>query len=280
MREVLARAQEILANAGVEHAREDAERLLAETLHTNRAGLMLRAEERLASDAFNQFALFIGRRAAREPLQHLLGRWPFLDLELKVDGRALVPRPETEDLVVAARRRLPAGHPAVAADVGAGCGCIALALAATHSQARIFAIDSDPAALSLAAENAAAFPFGERVDLLLGDLLSPLGEQDKLDLIVANLPYVRPDEFETLPPEVRLFDPQQALVAPDDGLGLIRRLIAGAPAYLRLGGWIALEMSPPQTKVVAADMAAANWKSVATLNDRFGRARIVQAQRV
>ncbi len=279
MRDVLARARSVLEKAGVEHAGEDAERLLAEVLHVDRAGLFLRAGEQLAPEAFNLFAQFIGRRAAREPLQHLLGRWPFLELELKVDGRALVPRPETEDLVVAARRRLPTAQRSVAADVGTGCGCIALALAASHPQVRIFAIDADPAALSLAAENLAAARFGDRVDLLLGDLLGPLGERDRLDLIVANLPYVRLDEYELLPPEVRRFDPQQALLAPDDGLGLIRRLVAAAPAYLRPGGWIALEMSPTQTKVVVADLAAADWMSVAALNDRFGKARIVQAQR-
>ena len=272
-------AAAILKASGVENARQEADWLLREALDPGAAPVGRLA--RLTARQVERFDGMVARRAAREPLQHVIGRWPFLDLELKVDRRALAPRPETEDLALAARGHLASVRPTLVADVGTGGGCIALAVAAAHPSAQVVAIDIDADALGLARENRALTRMEERITLVRGDLLAPVAPRAPFDLVVANLPYVREDEYESLAPEVRLFDPRQALVAADGGLAQIRRLLPQAAERLRPGGWLLLEMSPLQTRVIAAALRSqpARWESVAILRDRFERERIVEAQR-
>ncbi len=280
MREVLGEAVRILEEHGVEAPREHAERLLAHVVGTNRGGVLARSREPLDAGAHAAFAALVGRRAAREPLQHLLGTWPFLELELKVDRRALIPRPESEDLAQRARRRVPADRPALVADVGTGTGCVALALVSSHPQAGVLALDLSPDALALAAENRAAHPhLAPRVTLVHSDLLTAVGPVARLDAVVANLPYVREDEWEDLQPEVRDHDPRVALVAADAGLALIRRLAVEAAARLAPGGWLLLEMAPAQTGVIADELRAAGWDQVSVVRDHLGRERIVEGCR-
>ncbi len=283
IREALADATRRLAEAGVEAPRQHAEILLGELLGTNRGGLLARAPHDLGAADEARFAALVARRAAREPLQHLVGHWPFLELELKVDRRALIPRPETEDLALRARARLPADRATRAADVGTGTGCLALALAASHPLATVVAVDASPAALDLARENrdalGAARPgLAARVELRQGDLL--VGVDGPFDLVVANLPYVAEAEIAGLEPEVREHDPLVALVAADDGLELIRRLCDDAPRVLAPGGWLLLEMAPRQTAGVAEALSrAAGWRDVAVLRDHALRERLVEARR-
>ena len=267
-----------LERAGCEAPREQAEILLGELLGLGRGALLARSREALPEDVGTRFAALVARRAAREPLQHLVGHWPFLELELKVDRRALVPRPETEELALAARERLPRGRAVLAADVGTGTGAVALALAASHPAARVLAVDVSADALALCRENRDALGLEDRVRLARGDLLGALAPGAGFDVVVANLPYVAPEEWPELQPEVRDHDPRLALVAEDGGLALIRRLCAEAPARLAADGWLLLEMAPSQTAVVAAELAPA-WRDVAVLRDRFDRARIVVARR-
>ena len=271
-------AASALDRAGCEAPREQAEILLGELLGLGRGALLARSREPLPPDVETRFAALVARRAAREPLQHLVGHWPFLELELKVDRRALVPRPETEELALAARERLPRGRAALAADVGTGTGAVALALAASHPAARVLAVDVSADALALCRENRDALGLEDRVRLARGDLLGALAPGAGFDVVVANLPYVAPEEWPELQPEVRDHDPRLALVAEDGGLALIRRLCAEAPARLAADGWLLLEMAPAQTAVVAAELAPA-WRDVAVLRDRFDRARIVVARR-
>jgi release factor glutamine methyltransferase len=250
-------------------------------------------------ERLERFQAMVARRARREPLQHVLGHWPFLELDLLCDGRALIPRPETEDLAELARARLrSAPPPRCAIDVGTGSGCLALALAAGDPDARVLAIDLDDAALSLARENAERAGVAERVTFLQGDLLAPLtdpagppptlGDVSRTSnasgpgllpaaLIVANLPYVAPSEWDGLQPEVRDHDPRGALVADEDGLALIRRLVAEAPAHLRPDGALMLEMAPPQLGTVTAWLGEAGFGEVTPQADRFGRLRFVSA---
>lgn len=281
MREVLGAAVRLLDEAGIEAPREHAERLLAHVLGTGRGGVLARSREPLAADAHAAFATLVGRRAAREPLQHLLGTWPFLELELAVDRRALIPRPETEDLALLARRRVPADRPALVADVGTGTGALALALAASHPRAHVLALDVSPDALALAAANRTAHPhLAPRVTLVHSDLLAAVAPEARLDAVVANLPYVAEEEWDGLQPEVRDHDPRLALVAADAGLALIRRLAVEAAPRLAPGGWLLLEMAPPQTSTVAAELGAdPRWTEVGIVHDHLGRARIVAARR-
>ncbi|RPI50066.1 MAG: peptide chain release factor N(5)-glutamine methyltransferase, partial [Chloroflexi bacterium] len=185
------------------------------------------------------------RRAQREPLAYITGHREFFGLDLAVDGRVLVPRPETELLVERAlslARRLP--EPAVIADVGAGSGAIAVALAVHLPAATIYALDEAPGPLAVTAENARRHGVEERVHCLQGDLLSPLPEA--MHLVCANLPYVGSEEWEALAPEIREHEPRAALDGGPGGLEVIRRLLATAGPYLRPGGAILLEIGAGQ----------------------------------
>lgn len=276
VRAALSGARHRLAAAGVPDASESARILLEETLGLSRSALWRRMDAPLDPVAGARFEALVARRAAREPLQHLVGRWPFLELTLRVDRRALVPRPETEDLALRARAVLPATEGARAVDVGTGTGCLALALAAAHPRAQVVAVDASAAALALARENAQALALP--VAFVRADLLAATA--GPFDLVVANLPYVTAAEWPALEPEVRDHDPREALVADDDGLATIRALCAQAAPRLRRRGVLLLEMAPAQTATIAADLAARPaWTGVAVHRDSFGRERIVEAVR-
>ncbi len=279
---LLARAAGRLAAAGIADAEREAELLLEAVTGWERARLVVarvRPATELPPGSVERFRGLVARREAREPLQHLLGTWPFLELDLRVDGRALVPRPETEDLVLLARQRLAPGEAGPVADVGTGTGCIALGLAVARPALRVLALDRDPGALSLAAENARATGLAGRVRLVRGDLLGPVREGAGLAMVVANLPYVREDEWEALPPEVREHDPREALVGGTDGLGLVRRLVAQAAPRLRAGGRLLLEVAPGQVGELEQALLAAGFTGTAIHRDRFGRERIVEGVR-
>jgi release factor glutamine methyltransferase len=277
--DALASVTATLRDVGIEAAAEEAEILVAAVLGSGRAELGLRGDERLGSRAARRLAGLVVRRSRREPIQHVLGVWPFLELDLVTDARALVPRPETEDLALRARERAAEVGATLAIDVGTGAGCLALALAAALPRPRVVAIDVCADALALAALNAERIGLVDRVDFLRGDLLGALAPERRADLVVANLPYVCEDEIDALEPEVRDHDPRVALVAPERGLGLIRRLVSEAPARLRDGGWLLLEMAPWQTDEIAEELARAAWRDVGIVDDHQGRARIVEARR-
>ncbi len=279
---LLARAAGRLAAAGIPLADREAELLLEAASGWDRARLVVarvRPAAELPGGAVERFLGLVARREARVPLQHLLGRWPFLELDLRVDGRALVPRPETEDLVLLARERLAPNETGPVADVGTGTGCIALGLAVARPALRVLALDREPGALALAAENARETGLAERVRFARGDLLGPVREGAGLAMVVANLPYVREDEWEGLPPEVREHDPRGALLGGPDGLVLVRRLVAEAPARLRAGGRLLLEVAPGQVEEVRELLEAAGFAETAIHRDRFGRERIVEGTR-
>lgn len=241
----------------------DAQVLLAHITGLGRASLLAYPERALGDDAATRFAALVGRRLAGEPVAYLVGHREFAGLDLITDQRALIPRPETELLVEAAlaalRERLaheiPA-QPPLAADIGTGSGAIALALAALEPRiAHVYALDLSADALSLARENAELLGFSERVSFVQGDLLAPLPEP--VDLILANLPYVAPREAQSLPDDVRRYEPELALYAADEGLALLRRFFAQAPGKLRRGGLIGVEFGYDQRATVEALAAAA-----------------------
>lgn len=277
---LLERAAGRLAAAGIEQPRAEAEILLAAAAGCERWRLRLCSRETVDEAASRRFEALLERRGARVPLQHLLGEWPFLELDLVCDGRALIPRPETEDVALAGRELLRGIREPLVADVGTGSGCLILALMAVCSGGRGVGIDIDPLALELARENAGKTGLGGRVRWLRGDLLEAVAEGGGFGLIVANLPYVTEQEWLTLEPEVRDHDPRQALVAGEGGLALIRRLVSQAPARLAPGGWLLLEMAPEQTRPVAERLRREGWEDVTVLEDRLGRSRIVRAQPV
>ena len=251
VQESLRQAVQALRNEGVESPRLDAELLLAHVLGVNRAAILAWPDRVLTPKELTRYRCIVARRATREPLAYIVGHREFFDLDLVVDARVLVPRPETELLVEHAlelARRMES--PIQIADVGAGSGAIAVTLAAHLPQATIHALDGSVGALLVTRENARRHGVARRVHCLQGDLLFPLS--GAMDLITANLPYVAAGEWQGLVPEIRDYEPRAALDGGPDGLSLVRRLLATAGPNLRPGGAILLEIGASQGGAVTA----------------------------
>lgn len=247
IREALRRGSRLLAEAGSEEASLEAELLLAHALNTDRTHLFQRLRDQLAPDAESAFDALLQRRLAHEPTPYILGRREFYGLEFEVTQSAIIPRPETEtlvELVIAFVRTRVAGRGTRVADVGVGCGAIAVALASELPEADVIATDISPDALALARRNARRHRLAERIRFLQGDLLEPLDAP--VDIIAANLPYVRRDDFEAAPPEIRDHEPRLGLDGGPDGLRLIERLLRTAPPHLKPGGALFAEIGEQQ----------------------------------
>jgi release factor glutamine methyltransferase len=235
-----------LESKGVVPGRLDAELLLAHALEVERLALYLQYDRPLSRAELDRFKPLLLRRARREPLQYILGRTGFRYLELKVDPRALIPRPETEGLVQRVLDwRLSASGSTEVLDVGTGSGAIALSLASEGDFARVLASDVSVEALTLATENAEALGL-RSVEFRRGSLYDSLEAGECVDVVVANPPYVAEKERQTLAPEILDWEPNGALFAGDDGMDAIAGLLVGAPAVLRQGGLIALEIGAGQ----------------------------------
>ena len=268
-----------LAQAGVPDARHDAERLLTHLLDTDRGGLFLRRAEALDGEIARRYEDGIRRRAAREPLQHVIGEQEFYGLALRVDRRGLVPRFETEGLVDAALVAQPPTGARVV-DLGTGSGCIAVALAVKRPDLRIVAIDLSADALALAAENATLHRVAERIRFVQADMTRlPATFGDAFDLVVSNPPYVAESEWLSLEPEVRDHDPRDALVAGPTGLELYRALAPVAARMLCPGGRLLLEVGQGQSSSVTALLSGAGLREIEVRPDPRGIPRIVSACR-
>ncbi|MBS0658550.1 MAG: peptide chain release factor N(5)-glutamine methyltransferase [Verrucomicrobia bacterium] len=276
--ETITASTDFLTRHGVESARLNAEHLAAHVLKKrNRIDLYLEFDRPLGPAELGPLRQLVQQRAKGEPLQHLLGTTEFYGREFACDARALIPRPETEQLVELALRRLPADAPLRVVDVGTGSGIIALTLAAERPAARVEAVDVSPAALALAQENAARLGLAERVTFRAGDLLADAAP-GSLDGIVANLPYIPSAEIPTLSREVQ-HDPHLALDGGPDGLRLVERLLAQATRALVPGGWIGLELALGQAPQVEAMCRAAGLVGPTTSPDLAGIERFVFAER-
>ena len=276
--ELLTLAADYLGKKGVDHARRDADALLGQVLQCDRLHLYLRFEEVPTKAEVDLFRGLMLRRGEREPLQYLLGKVRFLGLTLACDKRALIPRPETEDLARLLRLLLGAGEGKRAADVGTGSGCLALSLAAHGAQ--VLATDLSPEALALAAENALACGLADRVSFAQGDALAPLLDQAPFDLLVSNPPYIAEGDRAGLAPEVADHEPALALFSGAQGLDLLQRLLAEAPRVLKPGGWLALECGLGQPAQLAAEArVTGDWSEMRTPKDSFDAERFLICQR-
>lgn len=271
----MAGAAEALRRAGVEAPRREALALLAAARGGSAADAALAAADdaELAPDAAARLEAFVARRAAGEPAAYVTGRAGFRHLELRCDRRALIPRPETEQLVELALARAVSG---TAADIGTGTGCIALSLRHEGAFGRVLAVDLSADALALAAENARAT--GLAIDLVRADLTAALGDAT-LDLLVSNPPYLTESEWAGLDPAVRAWEPRLALPSGADGLAAIGRLARDGGRVVRAGGWLALEVDSQRAHAAAALVAGAGWRDVAVMRDLFDRERFVLARR-
>lgn len=280
VRDALGAATDALAAAGVEEPRLDAEVLLAEATGWDRAALVADGSAGLEPAAARRFGETVRRRLRREPVAYIVGRKGFRRLDLAVDRRVLVPRPETELLVELALEL----RPERLLDVGTGSGAIALAIADEIPGAEVVATDTSPGALEVARANAERLGLAERVRFLAGTL--PEGE--RFDLVLANLPYVAERDWRSLQPEVAKWEPREALLAGPDGLDAYRALFAAEsgcrfyPSGLRTttapgarAAAVAVEVGEGQAQAVAELVRGAGWSEVETRRDLAGIERMV-----
>jgi release factor glutamine methyltransferase len=259
---------------GIENSRLNAEHLLAHVLGRTRMELYLEFERTLDEAELAPLRELVRRRGEGEPLQHLLGTVEFCGHIFLCDKRALVPRPETEQLVEILESRIE-NRKSKILDVGTGSGVIALTLAKKFPEAQIFATDVSEDALTLARENAARLGLSGRVQFRKSDLLENLDE--RFDLIVANLPYIATQNRRTLSREV-LHDPEVALFAGAHGEEFVCELIEQAPPRLRPGGMLALEIGLDQSEALLSALAEKNYRDISSKNDYSGVTRFLFAR--
>ncbi len=274
--EVLKKTTEFFTGKGIESPRLNAELLVGHALGLQRMQLYLQFERPLTESELDRIRPLVRRRGQREPVQYILGETEFHGLKLKVDRRALIPRPETEFLIDLIVGDWPSA-PSRVADLGTGSGAIALALARAFPDARVTAVDASPEALTLARENVAGCGLAERVVLVQSDWFSGIAGES-FDLIVANPPYLSSEETAQTAPEVHEHEPHAALTAPDGGLADLREIIFAAPAHLRRGGQLALETGGGQHPTLHRWLAEAGFARSDSHRDLAGRDRFVLAR--
>lgn len=273
--EIIKRTTDFLGKAGLETPRRDAELLIGHALDLTRTQLYLQFERPLTEAELEKIRPLARRRSKREPVQYIIGYVDFMDIRLRVDKRALVPRPETEELADLLIRRL---KPVSILDLGTGSGALALALAAAFPAAEVTAVDRSLEALSLARENASANEL-ERVRFLESDWFRALPPGEGFDLIVSNPPYLTTEEWETAEDEVRVFEPKGALVAEEEGRSDLETILQVASNYLTPGGWVALETGIAQHEALQIRAAAAGLVDWESIQDMSGRPRFFLARR-
>ncbi|MCX6942012.1 MAG: peptide chain release factor N(5)-glutamine methyltransferase [Verrucomicrobia bacterium] len=279
--DIIKKTTDFLAGKGVESARLNAELLIGHALALKRMALYLQFERVLSEPELEKIRPLVRRRSQREPLQYILGETEFHGLKLKVDRRALIPRPETELLVerVLATCAERANVATNVLDLGTGSGAIALAMAAGMLSASVTAIDFSEDALALARENAIATGLQDRVVFTRSDWFAGLAAEARFDVMVANPPYLSAEETAETAPEVRANEPAKALTAAEGGLADLRAIIAQAPVYLNAGGLLALETGITHHPEVLRLATNAGFSRMESRQDLTGRDRYVLAWR-
>lgn len=275
--EALSRATERLQQAGVLNPKRESTALWAAVVGSTPGEIWLNREASPAPEVADRFWKAVGRRAGGAPFPYAVGRAGFRTLDLLVDGRALIPRPETEGLVgLVLEWAGNRGGQGLAADVGTGSGCIALALAQEGDFVGVVATERSPQAAALARENVTRVKPRVPVEVREGDLLGPLAGS-RYRVIVSNPPYLTDAEYEALEPSVRAFEPREALVSGADGLDATRALLAGAAPLLEPGGLLALEIDERRGSDVRALAHEFGWRRIGIHDDLFGRPRFALA---
>jgi release factor glutamine methyltransferase len=270
-----------LSRKGIDNPRADAQVLLASVLKCKKIDLIVRYNEEPGESERTRFRELIQRRVAGWPVAYLVGSRDFYLLSFDVSPAVLIPRPETELLVLEGLAHLkPLGSPRVL-DLGSGSGCIAISIAHEKKDAVITAVDVSPDALNVAKQNAVKNGVSERITFLQGDLFAPVDPEQAFDLVVSNPPYIAQTEFAELAPDVRDHEPRVALDGGLDGLLFYRRIATQVARYLKSGGRLLLEIGYTQEAAVREIVAAqAELQVGPTIKDLGGHPRVVTARRI
>jgi release factor glutamine methyltransferase len=274
--EIIKRTTGFFEQRGVESPRLNAELLIGHALGLKRMQLYLQFERPLTEAELEKIRPLVKRRGGREPLQYVMGETEFSGLKLKVDRRALIPRPETERLIELVTQQL-ASPPATVLDLGTGSGAIALALAKAWPGAVVTAVDKSEEALALARENAGACGLAGRVKFVSSDWFAGVPAGEKFALIVANPPYLSDEETAAAQPEVKDFEPRLALSAGANSAADLERIIRAARPYLAPGGLLACETGIAQHQALVALAAGEGYTRAESLRDLTGRERYLLA---
>jgi release factor glutamine methyltransferase len=282
--EVLVETRRLLEQAGIESAGQEACWIVEHVLRLP-AHRVVADRDRLLSHAQLVAARgLVERRVSREPLQYILGTQEFCGLEFDVNPAVLIPRPETELLVEYVAQRIPVERQATIVDVCTGSGCIAVTIARLRPRARLIATDLSNTSLDVARHNATRHAVGEHITWLEGDLLGPLAGQDlegRIDIIVSNPAYIAEADWATLQPEVRLFEPRDALVAGPQGTELHERLLQEAGHYLSPGGALIMEIGAGQARAIRRIVdQISGYRFHQLVYDAAGLERVVIVERV
>jgi release factor glutamine methyltransferase len=266
-----------LKERGCDSPRLDAEVLLAHVWRVPRIQLYVRYDEPLPADVRAAMRELVKRRASLEPVAYLIGRREFFSLDFEVQPGVFIPRPATETLVMEALRIIAEQVSPQVLDLCTGTGCIAVTIAQQQPAAQLTAVDRNPLAVQVAGRNAARHGVADRVTVVDGDLYSPLPADSQFDLIVSNPPYIRDDELAGLSADIREHEPQLALTAGEDGLDVVRRIVAEVGSRLRPGGSLLLEVDPAQVPAtIELVRAAATFSQVDVLRDHDRHERVVR----
>jgi release factor glutamine methyltransferase len=282
--EMIAEARRVLGQAGIESAGQEAFWIVEHVLRLPGHRMVTDRERPLSSVELAAARGLVMRRAGREPLQYILGTQEFCGLEFHVNRAVLIPRPETELLVEYAVQRIPAERKAIIVDVCTGSGCIAVAIARKRPHARVIATDLSNLSLAVARQNGIYHGVGERITWLEGDLLGAVagqGLEGQADLIISNPPYIAEADWATLQPEVRLFEPKNALVAGPQGTELHVRLLHESGQYLSPGGALIMEIGAGQARAMRLIVEQTPvYKFHRLIYDEAGLERMVIVERV
>jgi release factor glutamine methyltransferase len=273
--------RDFLKKKGSESPRLDAEVLLASVLSCERVRLYTQFEDEVGEKDRSRFRDLVKRRSEGAPVAYLVGRKEFYSLSFAVSPAVLIPRADSEFVVVEVLTRLKGSEAPRCVDVGTGSGCLALACVHQHKTVRFVAIDLSVQALAVARGNAQTLGLLDRVEFLEGDLLGPVLEQPPFDLIVSNPPYIATGVIETLEPGVRDFEPHLALDGGEDGLRVVDRLVAQSVSLLKPGGHLILEIGSDQEGPVRSLISAHPELELApTVRDSANHPRVIDARRV
>lgn len=267
-----------LQKHGSETPRLEAEILLAHARKCKRIELYTNYDLELTDAVRATMRDLVNRRAKHEPVAYLVGYREFFSLEFRVTADVLIPRPETETLVmeaIAITKPLPT--PTVL-DLCTGSGCVAIAIARNCPTATVTATDISPAALAIATENAAKHQVIERVSFHTGDLFAPLAADHVFDVIVSNPPYIPSADIATLHADVQQYEPKLALDGGKDGMDLIRRILAEAKPHLKPGGWLMIEFTPEQAATITTLAQDHGYSDVTIVKDTAQQPRFLRAR--